>query len=250
MSKQQTGLVAALEAVVKASHPDWVEVNDVAVDIARSQAADLLAGASKTKRQVIRSLVRRALDEGWSDAVLRARIAEKAGLDPRSAAAVENYRRGLESAKVPPGRRQRMVDAYTKRLRKHRAMVIARTETQAALMNAQREVWARMQEAGDLSPYAVRVTVTHKDERLCPICRPLGGRRHSLKRDGGGGPPFHPQCRCYEVLEDQGIVKTSPEGSSLYVPNATMVVGPTPRMTRKRRKKRGRKRDTDGRLGA
>lgn len=201
--------MGALQAVVKEAHPDFVEVNDVAAQVARTSAAALMTGASKTQKAVVASLVRRSLDQGWSEAVLRARIAEKVGLDPRSAQAVETYRSGLEKQGVAPGRRQRLVTAYAKRLRKHRARVIARTETQRALMDAQRLIWARMQQAGDISPYAVRVTVTHKDDRLCHVCRPEGGRRHSIKR-AGGGPPFHPQCRCYEELVDQGIDKHHP----------------------------------------
>lgn len=242
VSKQQTEqpVEAALVRVLKAQLPDLVEVNDAAVQIARSQAADLLAGASATKKKVVRSLIRRGMEQGWSDTVLQARIAEKAGLDPRSATALENYRAGLKANNVPPGRAERMVEAYRKRLLKHRAMVIARTETQQALMDGQREIWARQQESGDLSPYAVRVTVTHKDDRLCPTCRPEGGRRRSLKRGAGGGPPFHPQCRCYEVLSDEGVVKAGPTGTDLYVEAPVLVLDPPTQKKRKKKKRDGR----------
>lgn len=227
MSKRSP-VEAALVAVLKAELPDLAEVNDVAVDIARSQAADLLAGASKTKKAVVRSLIRRALAEGWSDALLQKRIAEKAGLDPRSAQALESYRAGLKANNVPPGRMERQVEAYRKRLLKHRAAVIARSEIQQALMDAQRAIWAKQQRMGDLSPYAVRVTVTHRDERLCPTCRPQGGRRHSL-RSPDGGPPFHPQCRCYEELVDEGIVKYGntvvPDGRLIGMDDVTKKVG-------------------------
>ena len=131
-------------------------------------------------------------------------------MDPRYADAVENFRAGRIAAGVPKGRARAMARAYAKRLRAHRAETIAQSEVQQALMDAQRVIWARQQEAGDLSRYAVRVTHTHKDERLCPVCRPEGGRRRSLKAGTKGGPPFHPRCRCWEEIEDQGIVKTDP----------------------------------------
>jgi hypothetical protein len=243
---------AALVRVLKAELPDLVEVNSVAVDVAREQAADLLVGASKTKKKVVRSLIRRSLDQGWSDAVLRARLAEVVGLDPRSAQALQN----LEAGKIPPGRRERMVAAYRRRLLKHRARVVASTETQRALMDAQRRLWVMMRERGDVSAYAVRVTVTHKDDALCAQCRSEGGVRRSLKHREGG-PPFHPLCRCYEVLVDEGIVKmVGPEGGSLYVPSPLKGVSTgyahpyNPKCACSRCKKKRRKRKADGSMDA
>ena len=202
-SVEHAAVETALGAVLKAELPDLAEVNDEAAELARQHAAALIVGLSRTNERMVREYVARALDEGWSDATLQRRIAEKVGLDPRSARAVDNYRKGLKDAGHPPGRVDRMADAYAKRLRKHRAKVIAQSETQTALMEAQRAIWKRQQEAGDVSPWAVRVTRIHKDERLCPVCRRQNGQRRSLK-DPQGGPPFHPQCRCYEDLVDEG----------------------------------------------
>ena len=86
--------------------------------------------------------------------------------------------------------------------------------TQKALLDAQRLIWTQQQEDVDLSRYAVRVIRLHKDERLCKVCRPLNGRRLSLRAGAGievrgvtyPGPPFHPACRCYEEVVDEVVV--------------------------------------------
>lgn len=241
ISKQQldahAAVEAALEAVLKAELPDLAEVNDEAALLARDHAASLIVGLSQTNERVVRMLVGRALEQGWSDALLEKRIAEKVGLDPRSAQAVENYRRGLVEAGKPPGAVDRQARAYANRLRKHRARVIARTETQQALMEAQRGIWKRQQEAGDISRWAVRVTRIHKDERLCVVCRRENGKRRSLKAPDG--PPFHPNCRCYEDLVDEGVEKAAPEGAALYVLKPVMVLDERPPKKTKKKKRDG-----------
>lgn len=198
-------------AEVSKAQPDLREINDVAAQIAADSAANLLSDLSVTKKRTVALLVKRGIDNGWDDATLADRIAQVVGLDARYASAVENQRLALLKAGVPKGRARDLSRDYAKRLRAHRAMVIARNEVHRALCEAQRALWTHMQVSGDLSAYAVRVTVTHKDERLCVVCRPQGGKRASLKAGTGGGPPFHPQCRCYEVLEDQGVAKMDVE---------------------------------------
>jgi hypothetical protein len=178
--------------------------------VADERAGALIVDLSDAKKRRVQVLVRRALEHGWDDATLATKIEQTVGLDARYAVAVENYRQTLVKNGMPKGRARDLAKAYALRLRQHRAGVIARNEVHAALTEAQRRLWTEAQERGDLSRYAVRVTVVHKDERLCVTCRPQGGKRRSLKRDSKGGPPFHPQCRCYEVLEDLGIVKTHP----------------------------------------
>ena len=180
----------------------------------RDQAAELIVGLSQTKKKTVRSLAARALEQGWSDAMLKKRLKVVIGLDPKRAAAVENYRKGLLDAGTPPGRAERQTKAYANRLLNHRVALIADQELRMALNNAQRVVWKQMQDINDLSRYAVRVTRIHKDERLCAICRAENGKRRSLQRDLTDGPPFHPRCRCWEELVDEGVVKTDPEAMS------------------------------------
>lgn len=153
--------------------------------------------------------------------MLAARIAEKVGLDERYSIAVENFRDRMVANGAPKGDIKTATGAYVSRLRMHRAMVIARYEVAKALADAQRLLWAQQQQDGDVSRYAVRVWRLHKDERLCKVCRPLNGRRASIRSNNEGyfikglgrveGPPIHPQCRCYEELIDQGVTKTDPD---------------------------------------
>lgn len=195
----------ASEVTKALPYPDWAEVNDVALEVADERAGQLVVGLAAEKKRRVALVVARGLQRGWADEVIADRLETLVGLDPRSAQAVENYREGLAGAGHPKGVIARMARDYANRLREHRALVVARTEVHGALLEAQRRIWRAQQERGDISGYAVRVTVVHKDERLCPVCRPQGGQRHTL-RNSVGGPPFHPQCRCYEVLVDEGIV--------------------------------------------
>lgn len=177
--------------------------------MADEKAAAMVVGLSATKRNRVRVLVRRGLEQGWNDDTLAARIEATVGLDARYTQAVENYRQTLIKNGTAPGRARALARAYADRLRDHRAHVIARTEVHSALLEAQRRLWTEAQEAGDLTPYAVRITKVRPNG--CDKCRSQNGRRGSLKAGSKGGPPFHPQCRCYEVLEDQGVVKSMAE---------------------------------------
>jgi hypothetical protein len=141
------------------------------------------------------------------------------GLDARYADAVERFRAQQIAAGVPKGRVEAASKKYARRLRAQRAQTIARYEVAKVLADAQRVLWGQQQIDGEVSRYAVRVMRLHKDERLCKVCRPLNGKRASLAADGGYdvqgighmvGPPFHPQCRCYEELVDEGVSKTDP----------------------------------------
>lgn len=210
----QTELLQALTApgpspLVKASDDDLdlVEVNEVAADLLRRRAADLVSDFSVTRRETVRLILAQGVRRGLSDQTIQRRLNEVVGLDPKRAAAVQAYRTAQVAAGVKPDRAAKQAAAYAQRLTRARVKAIVGNEVHDALMQARRLVWADMQARGDYSPYAVRVTVVTKDERLCPICRPQNGRRRSLKGDPEDGPPFHPNCRCTEVVQDQGIEK-------------------------------------------
>ena len=48
---------------------------------------------------------------------------------------------------------------------------------------------------------SMRVWNTRLDERVCPICGPLHGKRFPVWGEQFPlGPPAHPFCRCYETL--------------------------------------------------
>ena len=75
---------------------------------------------------------------------------------------------------------------------KERAELIASTETTAAYAEGNRIAY---QASGLVGKVEWR---TAMDERVCPICGPLDGKRETLDGDfdGVGFPPAHPRCRC------------------------------------------------------
>lgn len=208
----------ALSSLIAKAVPDLHDVNEVAAQIARTQAGRLASTLSKSKQRRLQIVISRALDQGWSDTRTQDAIAQVVGLDARYAAAVEKYRAGLQDGGMSPGKAKQAAASYAKRLLRHRAATIARSEIQQALNEAQRRLWEQQQKDQDLSRYAVRVWQVHKDERRCVMCRPMNGRRASLQHGGGynvpgvgwvTGPPLHPNCRCFEKVVDQGISKAA-----------------------------------------
>lgn len=83
---------------------------------------------------------------------------------------------------------------------KRRARLIAQTETTRA---AHEGSVAGYEQSGVV---AEMEWVTVNDERVCPQCGPLDGKRASLRGnfEGGAGVPAHPGCRCFvrPVIEE------------------------------------------------
>lgn len=112
--------------------------------------------------------------------------------------------RKLEEALADPDK-PRMTKAETakgtaKVFGPSRASEISITETTAAQSSGG--------EAGVKLTFGVSLDdlwITEKDQRVCPICRPL----HNTKRKTWGleffsGPPAHPSCRCYIKYVNKG----------------------------------------------
>lgn len=169
------------------------------------------------EKAALRTLMDRAVREGWDTKTLTDRVEDAVGLDARYTTAVENYRKSLLAQGMAPGKVRREAKAYAGRLRRHRAGLIARQEEAEALGDAQRKVWADRQVSRVYSRWAVRVFRTAKDERTCVVCRPMNGRRASLRHGSvykgttHHGPPLHVGCRCTEEIVDEGLVKTDPD---------------------------------------
>lgn len=52
---------------------------------------------------------------------------------------------------------------------------------------------------------------TRGDERVCPICGPLGGLE--FPGDAGPLPPLHPNCRCHrEVSRVEWVLREAGDG--------------------------------------
>jgi len=88
-----------------------------------------------------------------------------------------------------------------------RAKLIARNEPMIAVHEGQREAWEQAVEAGLLNGDEKREWIVVGDEKVCPICEGLEGKRAKLGQayisDEGEafeGPPAHVSCRCSEGI--------------------------------------------------
>lgn len=81
---------------------------------------------------------------------------------------------------------------------KKRAVSIAVTETTRASAAATNGLQDYYKEYG--LEYE-RAWVTNEDELVCPVCGPLNNKRERVWRQQfPGGPPAHPNCRCFLTL--------------------------------------------------
>lgn len=181
----------------------------VAGRLALASAGDLVTGITSDQKRALRRLTARAIQQGWSEEELADRIKAAIGLDERGVNAVENFRAGLVAGGTPKGIARQRANDYAKRLRAARAALIARTELARLTAEAKRLMWAEWKRDGRIDQYAVRVWHTHKDERMCPVCKPMNGQRAAIGKPyakGMAGPPVHPNCRCHETLERGPVV--------------------------------------------
>ena len=136
-------------------------------------------------------IMRRSVEEGWHADEAARRLRAGLGVTPGVFQKLSaRYQHG------PP------LERAMRRAVRFRARVIARTTTMDAATYGQDEAWNKAVEEGYLNPNkVVRVWQVGYDERLCPICRPLGGKTAGIGKPfpiQGGliRPPAHPQCRC------------------------------------------------------
>lgn len=133
------------------------------------------------------------------------------GLTSRQVTQVERFREGLISRGMTGDKLVARVERKAAQLLRHRAMVIARTESITAAAAGQQALWEAAEREGLLdSGRARRHWVLTPDDRLCrTICAPIP----RMNPDGVGlhepfqtpiGPIMHPaahaNCRCSTVL--------------------------------------------------
>lgn len=111
------------------------------------------------------------------------------------------------SKPLTPAQIDKMVAAYRRKYLKHRAEVIARTETLRTNNAGIQDAWRQAVEAGKVSEELIRRKwIVAADERLCVFCAPipdlnpkLGVRLQQPFATPKGPimlPPLHPNCRC------------------------------------------------------
>lgn len=182
--------------------------NPAAVEWAQTRAAMLVTGVHAQTRAAIQDILSRGFRAGLTPKEMARLIREVVWLTARDARAVFRYHQA--AFKADPKRAAKRVATYAQRLHRHRAEMIARTETMAASNQGQLEVWRQARDDGVLGPEARKVWILTPDERLCPICAAIPTMaenhaipiQHMFATDVGPllAPPAHPSCRCTLAL--------------------------------------------------
>ncbi len=191
-----------------------------AIKWAQERSAALVTGITDTTRRAISDAVAVGLDQGGTIAGTSRAIRNVIGLTPRDARSVMLAADGLDS---------KGLDRLSGTLLRRRASNISRTETIAASNRGQQEFWNQAEESGFLAHEdAFQEWIVTPDDRLCPICEPMGGQVVGLKSpfETGEGdqvlsPPAHPSCRCAVGLASAPEVKkvAQPDQSPEFSPS-------------------------------
>ena len=178
--------------------------NPRAVDVARTHGSSLVTGLNTTMRDGLKDAVASAVQGGEGKRGLIKWLKSHVGLLPAHVDAVDNYRSRLQ---VTGRAKAQAVAKYERKLLDYRAELIARTEIMRAVSLGQQEAWQQNKDDGLLDSRFIREWVTAKDERTCPLCRPMNGETAPIEGEfdtpvGSVMYPsmIHPQCRCVAVL--------------------------------------------------
>lgn len=115
-----------------------------------------------------------------------------------------------EGKALTPAQIDKMVNAYARKYRKHRAEMIARTESIRATNMGVQEAWRQAAAEGKVNEDLIRrYWKVAKDERLCAICSPIPkmndegvkmGEPFATPKGPMTLPPVHPHCRCHVFI--------------------------------------------------
>jgi hypothetical protein len=186
--------------------------NPLAFDYIQRYTSETISGIDAEIQKGIRAIVSQAFRTGAHPFEQARQIRELIGLSERDAKAVQNFRLRTEKmaeqtrvAGVTPRRGltadrvDRIVRKYADKLLSNSAVTIARTATIDAANEAQRQLWSQAKRNGLLTGTWERVWIITPDDKLCPLCATMRGKRAPIDgRFGNGklGPTLHPRCRC------------------------------------------------------
>ena len=165
---------------------------------------------------------RQALADGFNSMVNRRiparvaadRVLDAYGLTPRQM-------RGYSSAKqfgnpvsdVLPRSLKARARTYIQRSFTQRTRKLAEQEEHNIDEQAKQFAWMWLQDKGRLSEKAQKMWITAKDEKVCPVCGPLHGRKVGIneqfktKEGDFWSPGLHPNCRCETRLIENRFSK-------------------------------------------
>lgn len=189
---------------------------------AEARAAELVTEVTGETRASIRAIIARAFSDQIPPREAARLLRKVVGLTSRQAWAVIEVRFQLQEAapgalvragavkvRVPrdgasPSFIARVAAAYSDRLIRQRALLIARTETMRASNEGQRQLWLQARQAGLLTGTERREWIVTPDDRLCERCEAMEGQLRGLDEpfedpltgEQALAPPLHPNCRC------------------------------------------------------
>jgi len=181
-------------------------LNPRAVEFINQHTGELITQVTEESRRAIRNIIRQAFEEGGHPYEQAKKIIQHIGLTERQSRAVENFRRRQLEAGVSKAEADKRAEAYAKRLLRDRAERIARTETMMASNAGQHLAWLDAKDKGLLPANFMKEYITTPDDRRCPQCLEIDGRRKPIDApfDTPFGPrmypPIHVNCRCVASL--------------------------------------------------
>lgn len=171
-----------------------------------TRGTNLAVQLSTVQHEALRAIVGQAATlsiPGMTVDELSRAIRPVIGLHSRFATATFNYYNKLRENGVSPKRARELQFNYAARLHRYRAMMIARTELAYAFTEGANSAIEQAQDQG-LIGVVMKEWFTAQDERVCPRCGPMHGKRvrqdeNFVDEETGVEvpyPPLHPHCRC------------------------------------------------------
>jgi hypothetical protein len=164
-----------------------------------NHTGDLITEIGEDQKLLIRGLIKKSFEDGITTKDTAKIIQQSIGLHSRQAAALYNYSQKVGKL-YDASKADTLTEKYSQRLLKNRAETIAKNETMTASNKGQHSLWSQAINEGYLSDDEFeRRWILTPDDRLCEICKPLGGKRAAFNGTFEGGiamPPRHIQCRC------------------------------------------------------
>ncbi len=159
-----------------------------AVAWAQTRAGELIVDIGNETRAAVRTIIAEGFEGAIDSATVANRIKETVGLTERQAGQVAKFGERLrEKRERTPGvvaaktnaivERERTV--FSNRLKRQRAMSIARTESRAAASAGQAELWEQAGEQGLISKEA-STQIWNTSNPDCVICKPMTGQRRKM----------------------------------------------------------------------
>jgi hypothetical protein len=167
----------------------------------QNRTAFLVGDISNDTQKVISRAVTMSFDRALTPKRVAELIKPSIGLNPRQVTALDNYREGLRQGGLSERKLEELSSSYEDRLLQQRAIMIGRTETNAANNHGQLSVWKAAQNQG-LVDNSKKVWIV--DGNPCPTCIALGESEpipldEQFETEDGDlldAPPAHPNCMC------------------------------------------------------